>query len=154
MECEIISNSPAETMALGEKIGSHLKGGEVIALCGPLGSGKTHLIKGIVAGAGAEKPQNVTSPTFVIVNEYTAAGHGLDIYHIDAYRLRSAEQLQMIGFDELCYPRSVVLVEWADKISSALNSIHCIWLKLSHLDKEIRLIRLENIPAYIAGAII
>jgi tRNA threonylcarbamoyladenosine biosynthesis protein TsaE len=154
MEREIVSNSPAETMALGEKIGSHLQGGEVIALCGPLGSGKTHLIKGIIAGAGGEQPRHVTSPTFVIVNEYTAAGHDLDIYHVDAYRLNSPEELCQIGFDELCYPRSAVLIEWADKVQSLLDGINCIWLKLSHQGPQTRHIRLENIPPYIAGAII
>jgi tRNA threonylcarbamoyladenosine biosynthesis protein TsaE len=153
MEREIISNSPAETMALGEKIGSHLKGGEVIALCGPLGSGKTHLIKGIIAGAGGEQPRHVTSPTFVIVSEYTAAGRDLDIFHVDAYRLSSPEQLRLIGFDELCYPRSAVLIEWADKVQSLLEGINCIWLKLSHQGPQTRLIHLENMPPYIAGAI-
>ncbi len=141
-------------MALGKQIGSHLKGGEVIALCGPLGSGKTHLIKGIIAGAGAEQPRHVTSPTFVIVNEYSAAESSLDIYHIDAYRLSSSGQLQMIGFDELCYPRSVVLVEWADKVKEVLDNISCIWITLSHLGEVARLIRLENIPPHIISGII
>jgi tRNA threonylcarbamoyladenosine biosynthesis protein TsaE len=140
-------------MALGERIGSRLKGGEVVALCGPLGSGKTHLIKGIVAGAGAEEPRHVTSPTFVIVSEYTAAGHGLDIYHVDAYRLSSAEELRQLGFDELCYPRSVVLLEWADKVRSVLDGIDCIRLEISHQGPQTRLIRLENVPPHVAGAI-
>jgi tRNA threonylcarbamoyladenosine biosynthesis protein TsaE len=154
MEHEIVSNSPDETMALGRKIGFYLKGGEVVAFHGPLGSGKTHLIKGIIAGAGAEQPRHVTSPTFVIVSEYSAAERGLDIFHIDAYRLDSAEQLRQIGFDELCYPRSVVLVEWADKVQSILDGFNCIWIKLSHQGPQIRRIHFENLPSHIADAIV
>jgi tRNA threonylcarbamoyladenosine biosynthesis protein TsaE len=71
MDFKIVSNSPGETIELGRKIGSKLRGGEIIAVCGELGSGKTHLIKGIAAGAGADDSKQVTSPTFVIVNEYT-----------------------------------------------------------------------------------
>jgi len=81
MHFDAVSNSVDETIEIGRKIGAQLKGGEIIGVSGPLGSGKTHLIKGIAAGAGATDAQNVTSPTFVIVNEY--AGR-LDIFHIDA----------------------------------------------------------------------
>ena len=70
MDLDIISNSPDETIEVGRKIGSQLKGGEVFAICGQLGAGKTHLIKGLAAGAGAkEAARSVNSPTFVIVNE-------------------------------------------------------------------------------------
>ncbi len=97
---DITTNSPSETIEFGHKLGSKLKGGEVIALCGPLGSGKTHLIKGIAAGAGANDQSHINSPTFVIVNEY--AGR-LDIYHIDAYRLDTVSEFETLGFDDFCY---------------------------------------------------
>ena len=142
---DIISKSPGETIELGRRIGSQLKGGEVIAVCGPLGSGKTHLIKGIAAGAGAEESKCVTSPTFVIVNEYTGR---LDIYHIDAYRLDSIAEFEMIGFDEFCYPRSVVLIEWADKVETALQAIDYIRIELSHAGQTKRRIHIKNPPAY------
>ena len=74
MDFHIISNSAEETIEFGRKVGSQLKGGEVIAVCGTLGSGKTHLIKGIAAGAGAGDSRRVNSPTFVIVNEYRGGG--------------------------------------------------------------------------------
>ncbi len=141
-----ISNSPEETIELGRRIGSQLKGGEVIGICGPLGSGKTHLIKGIAAGAGAEDCRNVNSPTFVIVNEY--AGR-LDIYHIDAYRLNSVSEFEMLGFDDFCYPRSVVLIEWADKIEAALQAIDYIRIELEHAGESTRKIHIENTPLYI-----
>ena len=135
------SNSPDETIEFGRRLGSQLKGGEVIAVCGPLGSGKTHLIKGIAAGAGAKDRRNVNSPTFVIVNEY--AGR-LDIYHIDAYRLNSVSEFEMLGFDDFCYLESVVLIEWADKIESALQAIDYIRIELEHAGETKRKIHVKS----------
>jgi tRNA threonylcarbamoyladenosine biosynthesis protein TsaE len=147
MNFSITTNSPQETIEFGRRFGSQLRGGEVIALCGPLGSGKTHLIKGIVKGLGAEDAANeVTSPTFVLVNEYTGR---LDIFHIDAYRLDSIAQFEQIGFDDYCYPGSVVLIEWADKIEKALVGINYIRLELAHLSPSSRAIRITNAPDYI-----
>jgi tRNA threonylcarbamoyladenosine biosynthesis protein TsaE len=146
MDFKIVSNSPDETIELGRKIGAKLKGGEIIALCGPLGSGKTHLIKGIAAGAGAGDSKQVTSPTFVIVNEY--AGR-LDIYHIDAYRLDSIDEFEMIGFDDYCGGDSVVVIEWADKIESALEPADYIRIELSHRGQTRREIQMACVPAYL-----
>jgi len=147
MDLTVTSKSPEETIELGRRIGSRLKGGEVLAIYGPLGSGKTHLIKGIAAGAGAEDLRSVTSPTFVIVNEYKGR---LDIYHIDAYRLKSLAEFEMLGFDDLCYPHSVVLIEWADKIEAAIRNIDCIRIELAHAGARWRTIHLQNLPAHIA----
>jgi len=141
MDFNIISSSAEDTIELGRKIGSQLKGGEVIAVCGSLGSGKTHLIKGIAAGAGAKDRREVNSPTFVIVNEY--AGR-LDIYHIDAYRLNSVSEFEMLGFDDFCYQQSVVLIEWADKIESALQAIDYIRIELKHAGETKRKIHVES----------
>jgi len=146
MDYDFISNSPLETIELGRKIGCRLKGGEVIALCGPLGSGKTHLIKGIAAGLGASDSRRVNSPTFVIVNQYTGR---LDIYHIDAYRLNSISEFEMIGFDDFCCPQSVVLIEWADKIESALQTIDYIRVELVHAAQTQRDIHIKNAPGCI-----
>jgi tRNA threonylcarbamoyladenosine biosynthesis protein TsaE len=143
---EITTNSPDETIEFGRNLGSKLRGGEVIAICGPLGSGKTHLIKGIAAGAGAEDPTNVNSPTFVIINEYSGR---LDICHIDAYRLNSISEFEMLGFDDYCHRRSVVLIEWADKIESALQGIDYIRIELAHAGETIRRIHIENTPEYL-----
>jgi len=143
----LISNSPEETIELGRKIGSQLKGGEVVAICGALGSGKTHLIKGIAAVAGAAEVGKVTSQTFIIVKEYTGR---LDVYHIDAYRLDSIAEFEMIGFDDYCRPQSVVVIEWADKIESALQRINYIRIELFHTGETKRKIHIENTPEYIA----
>jgi len=147
MDFSFTSHSPQQTIKFGQQFGSQLKGGEVIALCGPLGSGKTHLIKGIVSGLGAEGTANeVTSPTFVLVNEYTSR---LDVFHIDAYRLDSIAQFEQIGFDDYCYPGSVVLIEWADKIEKALAGVNFIKIELSHLGGDHRAISITNTPDYI-----
>jgi tRNA threonylcarbamoyladenosine biosynthesis protein TsaE len=155
MDFSFTSHSPQQTIKFGQFFGSQLKGGEVIAFAGPLGSGKTHLIKGIVEGLGAEGTANeVTSPTFVLVNEYTggstplAAGR-LDIFHVDAYRLESIEQFEQIGFDDYCRPDSVVLIEWADKIEKALAGINYIRIEMAHLGSEHRSVSITNAPEYI-----
>ena len=144
----MITSCPEETIELGRKIGSQLRGGEIIGLVGPLGSGKTCIIKGIAAGAGAKNTGHVNSPTFVIVNEY--AGAVFDIFHIDAYRLESIGEFEMLGFDDYCYPQSVVLIEWADKVEAALTDIDFIRLRLSHLSLSQRKIQIENMPGYIS----
>jgi len=143
---EIISSSPAETIRTGRCIGAALKGGEVVGLTGPLGSGKTHLIKGIAEGAGAADANRISSPTFVIVNEYLATGAGLDVYHIDAYRIESIAEFEMLGFDEFCRPDSVVVIEWADKVAAALRDIDLIQIELFHIDRTHRRIVLRNAP--------
>ena len=146
MDLEIVSQSPQQTIEVGRRIGRKLKGGEVIAVCGPLGSGKTHLIKGIAAGAGAKDSRQVNSPTFVLINEYLGR---FDIYHIDAYRLDSIAEFELLGFDDFCYSQSVVLIEWADKVESALRAIDYIRIELEHAGKTQRLIHLKNLPQYI-----
>jgi len=146
MEFETVCNSVDETVELGCKLGSQLKGGEVFAICGQLGSGKTHLIKGIAAGCGAEKAKQVNSPTFVIINEYCGR---FDIYHIDAYRLDSIAEFEMLGFDDFCYHSSVVLIEWADKVESALANINYIRIELFHTGTRSRKVHIENAPKHI-----
>jgi tRNA threonylcarbamoyladenosine biosynthesis protein TsaE len=143
VDLEIISHSPEETIVLGSKLGGALSGGEVIALTGPLGSGKTHLIKGIAAGLGAGDTNRVNSPTFVIINQYTGRDGALDIYHIDAYRLGSVAEFEMLGFDDLCTPESVVLIEWADRVQPALENIDTIQIHLAHIDQNQRMIHIR-----------
>lgn len=145
----LISDSTDQTVEIGKKIGTGLKGGEIFCLTGPLGSGKTHLVKGIAAGAGASDPRQVNSPTFVIINEYHGPDSALDIYHIDAYRLDSIAEFEMLGFDDLCCPNSVVLIEWADKVQPALKNIDSIRVELSHISQNQRQINMKNIPSYL-----
>jgi len=149
---EVVTHCLDETIELGRVIGTQLRGGEIVGLFGALGSGKTHLIKGIAAGAGAEEPDKINSPTFVIVNEYhgvSANSMGLDIYHIDAYRLKSVAEFEMLGFDDYCDGRSVVLIEWADKVEAVLENVDFIRIELSHLGPTERKIRIANMPGHI-----
>jgi tRNA threonylcarbamoyladenosine biosynthesis protein TsaE len=144
-EFEVVTGSPAETIALGRKIGENFVGGEVVSLIGNLGTGKTHLIKGIAEGLGVSEEDQVNSPTFVLINEYTGPEVRLDVYHIDAYRLDDVDEFEMLGFDDICYDRSVVLIEWADKVESALKGVTLTRIELSHISENERRIQLKNI---------
>lgn len=146
MTYEITTSGPTETIALGRRIGTCLQGGEVFAINGPLGAGKTHLIKGIAQGLGAEDMGQVTSPTFVLVNEYEGR---LLLYHLDAYRLDNEDQLEMLGFDDYLGPDTVVLVEWAERVSGVLRGLECIDVVIEHVDAEHRKIAINHIPAHL-----
>ncbi|MHC4069890.1 MAG: tRNA (adenosine(37)-N6)-threonylcarbamoyltransferase complex ATPase subunit type 1 TsaE [Planctomycetota bacterium] len=146
MDFDVVSNSPDETIEIGRKIGSQFKGGEVAAVCGLLGSGKTHLIKGFACGLGAADSKAVTSPTFVIVKEYTGR---FDIYHIDAYRIESVEEFEKVGFYDYCHEGSVVVIEWADKIESALGGLGYVRVELFHAGQNQRKIYFKNMPEYV-----
>ncbi|MFA6146394.1 MAG: tRNA (adenosine(37)-N6)-threonylcarbamoyltransferase complex ATPase subunit type 1 TsaE [Patescibacteria group bacterium] len=113
---KIITHSERQTISLGKKIAKKLVGGEVLALNGELGSGKTVLIKGIAAGLGIKK--HVTSPTFVVMKIYSAK---FKICHIDAYRLSSGQDLINIGVkDWLAKPNTVTVIEWAERVKNIL----------------------------------
>lgn len=108
------------TQEIGRRLGAALCAGDVLALVGPLGSGKTTLVKGLAGGAGVHDLRQVNSPTFVIVNEYEAPqAKTLHIFHIDVYRLRGSGDLEAIGFDEMCRT-GAVLVEWADRVTDLM----------------------------------
>lgn len=111
------TRSPEETLQLGERIGRSISSGLVIALIGPLGAGKTQWVKGLARGMGEADSRKVTSPTFTLVQEYRGR---LTLYHIDAYRLKSAAELAALGFDEMITGESVVVVEWADRAASLI----------------------------------
>ena len=147
---EIVTNSAVETVELGKKIGASLKGGEVFALVGNLGTGKTHLIKGIALGLEAHDSDQVSSPTFVLVNEYFGREGLVHIYHIDAYRMESVAEFESLGFDEYCRPDSVVLVEWADKVAEAVDAYHPIQVRLAHVSETRREITICNAPDYLS----
>lgn len=96
---------------LGREWGAELADGDVLALCGSLGAGKTHLTIGLIDGLGSEA--DVTSPTFALVQEYLDGR--LPAYHFDFYRMESAEELLAIGWDDYLDREGVVIAEWADR---------------------------------------
>jgi len=110
--------APAETMALGKRVGELAKAGTLIALIGDLGAGKTHFTKGVAAGLGIE-PKDVTSPTFVLMNLLQGR---LPLAHFDLYRLDSVD-LPSLGLYDL-REDAVVVVEWADKVDETLLGDH------------------------------
>ena len=109
---EFISHSPAETEALGEKLGRAAKRGLVLALSGDMGAGKTQLVKGLARGLGVTA--RVHSPTFTLVNEY--GGGRLKLFHLDLYRLETAGQLRSAGIEEFLTPAGVAVIEWAERL--------------------------------------
>ncbi|MFI4911347.1 MAG: tRNA (adenosine(37)-N6)-threonylcarbamoyltransferase complex ATPase subunit type 1 TsaE [Sedimentisphaeraceae bacterium JB056] len=141
---KIVSNSVEDTIALGVKIGQKLKGGEVFAINGNLGAGKTHLIKGIVKGVAESDDTNlVCSPTFVLVKEYLDGR--LDLYHIDAYRLDTSRDFENLGFDDMCTPGSVVLVEWANRVQDALKGVETINVTIEHTGQSSRDVTIDGL---------
>jgi tRNA threonylcarbamoyladenosine biosynthesis protein TsaE len=113
------SASEAETQELGAALGAHLHAGDIIALQGELGAGKTVFVKGIAAGVGLE-PDEVTSPTFTLVHEYTRRPGGCPFFHVDLYRIERPEALEGIGWDEAVGGRGVAAIEWADRAGTWL----------------------------------
>ena len=154
---EFVSDSVVETIELGRKIGRCLGGGEVIALIGELGTGKTHLIKGIAAALSPDETNNagspsdtsgVSSPTFTLINEYPGR---LVLHHVDAYRLENPAELEVLGFDELCRSGGVVVVEWADRVWPIVQPYAPICVYLDHAGQSRRRIRLGNVPLHMQG---
>lgn len=117
---EVKTSSVPETEALGQKIASALKGGEVIALFGPMGMGKTALTRGIAQGLGVN--QGVCSPTFALMHQYRGK---FNIYHFDMFRVEGWDDLYTTGFFDFLDTGGVLIVEWSENIENALpeNSI-------------------------------
>jgi tRNA threonylcarbamoyladenosine biosynthesis protein TsaE len=112
---EMETSSAKETRALGHRLGRELNRGDVVALMGDLGSGKTCLIQGICRGLGVSGVVN--SPSYTIVNEYLGR---CPVYHLDFYRLRDREDLLALGCEEYFYGDGVCLVEWAERAEGLL----------------------------------
>ncbi len=119
MNIETITKSPEETKNLGRKIGSELKGCDIVALFGELGAGKTTLIQGIAEGVHVA--DYVTSPTFIIINEFKGR---FPFYHIDLYRLEDISQIEDLGIAEYFGKEGVKVIEWAEKLGDLLPKEH------------------------------
>jgi tRNA threonylcarbamoyladenosine biosynthesis protein TsaE len=117
MTKKIISGSSEETVKIGSRLGRLLSRGDVVALKGDLGSGKTTLVKGMAHGAGVKDAKHVNSPSFVILKEYSGK---IPIYHFDVYRLDDPSSMDTVGYKEFFYGEGASVIEWADKIEELL----------------------------------
>ena len=130
---EIISPTPQETERIGLLLGKMLTRGDVIALSGELGSGKTTLVRGLAQGMGFHGAE-VASPSFTLVNEYEGP---LPLFHIDLYRLGDERDLREIGYEEYISETGVVVIEWADRVPNAVPR-ESFWITLQYRDAERR----------------
>ena len=138
-----ISNGPEETRSLGVQLAAILEPGDLLAFWGDLGSGKTCMIQGICQGL--QVVDYVTSPTFMLINEYTGwlRGSRISIYHFDLYRLKTQEELEDLGAEEYFYNRGICCVEWANRAGDLLPSRRHD-LILEHLAESARRIVLRT----------
>ncbi len=111
----LLSRSPAETFALGERLGRLLEPGDFIGLVGELGTGKTQFVRGVAEGAGVDRAQ-VSSPSFAIISAYRGR---IPLYHADFFRIRDYDETYATGFTDLPGGDAAVLVEWLDRVPSA-----------------------------------
>jgi tRNA threonylcarbamoyladenosine biosynthesis protein TsaE len=147
---QTVSHSPEATYILGQTIGRCLKKGDIIALSGDLGSGKTCFTQGLAKGLDVLAGYNVTSPTFTLMNEYPGR---LRLYHLDVYRLSGPRDIEEIGYEDYFYGSGVIVIEWAEKVEQLVPD-YGIWIFFRHLEENTREIvisgpeeRLESFPA-------
>lgn len=131
---EFLSHSTEQTERLGVRLGELIKGGDVLCLSGDLGSGKTTLARGIARGWGALDP--VTSPTFVLINEYRRAD-SRKILHFDAFRIGSRGEAEALGLYELLDSKSPIMIEWPNRVKDLLPSDY-LWIELSWVEEQRR----------------
>jgi tRNA threonylcarbamoyladenosine biosynthesis protein TsaE len=125
MKENFISHSPEETMALGKSIAEKAAPGDIIALTGDLGTGKTVFTKGIARGLGIDEP--VSSPTFTIVSEYRSGR--MPLFHFDVYRIGDPEEMDEVGLDDYLSNGGLSLIEWAELISDMLPP-ETVWVTI------------------------
>jgi tRNA threonylcarbamoyladenosine biosynthesis protein TsaE len=138
---EITTQSPEETKALGKQIGQNLILGDVVLLFGNLGVGKTALVQGIALGLDIDPNYYVNSPTFTIINQYSAK---TPIYHIDLYRIESFAEMDNLGLEEIIYGQGITIIEWAEKLFHGSSHEKSLYFPLdSHLEISMEML-VEN----------
>ena len=134
MEKNIRSGSAENTFALGAILGGAAEPGDVIALTGDLGTGKTCLTQGIARGLGVPEAYAVTSPTFTLINEYPGR---CTLYHLDVYRLGGAKDMEDMGYEEYFFGRGVTVVEWAERVREVIPET-AVAVYISYIDDNTR----------------
>jgi tRNA threonylcarbamoyladenosine biosynthesis protein TsaE len=138
MTAEVASRSPEDTQAAGERLAGTLGPGDVVALTGELGAGKTCFVQGLARGLGIQG--DATSPTFVLVNEYRGR---LPVHHVDAYRTESLSELLDLGLEEMFDGAGVTVVEWADRLGALLPA-RTVHVEIEGVGDEPRRIRIRR----------
>ena len=136
---EYITNSPQQTEAVGQALGQVVQPGTVIAYTGDLGAGKTAFTRGLARGMGAT--DMVTSPTYTIVNEYLSGR--IPLFHFDMYRLRSADDLWDIGWEDYLDRSGVCAVEWSENVMDAMED--AIFVRIEKCGEQTRRITIEGV---------
>ena len=135
------THSPEETQEVGVRIGCQLRPGDVVALIGDLGVGKTCLTQGIARGAGVYQDQTVNSPSYILVNEYAGK---IPVYHIDLYRLERLEDIVALGLEDYLEGDGICVIEWADRMGELLPE-HCIQVSITGEDEFTRAIEVTPV---------
>lgn len=137
---KLISDSREQTLETGRIIGSVLERGDIVALIGELGSGKTCLTQGLAQGLGVAENVPVVSPTFTLINEYPGR---LPLVHLDVYRLSGPRDLEDMGYEEYFYGGGVIVIEWAEKIRDVLPD-RTLFVCMRYVDENTRELILEG----------
>lgn len=136
----LTSEGADETIHIGRKIGRFLQKGDIVALIGELGSGKTCITQGIAKGLNVPESYYVTSPTFTLINEYPGE---MPLYHLDIYRLSGSQDLIDIGYEEYFYGDGIIIIEWAEKIRDILPE-DTLFIHLVYVDENTRTINISG----------
>lgn len=137
---EILTHSSEETIAQGRAIGARLKPPVLILLSGDLGAGKTTLTKGIAAGLGAAREDDVTSPTFTLVHKYEGSTR---VYHVDLYRIEDLHDLETLGLEDMFCEQAVIIVEWPNRLKLRTDW-PIVRIQLEHVAEDVRRISITE----------
>ena len=148
VDVEFTSGSVEETQGFGERLGQVLRAGDVVALSGELGSGKTTLIQGLAKGLGRD-PDTIKSPTFVLMREYPGE---VPLVHVDGYRLEGAPAVTSLDADMIFSPHKITVIEWAERFGDLLPEDH-VRVELAHISTNRRRIRLISSSPRVATVI-
>jgi tRNA threonylcarbamoyladenosine biosynthesis protein TsaE len=135
-----VTGSEQETFVFACRIGEKLKEGDILALSGELGSGKTCFTGGLARGLGVSENYQITSPTFTLINEYPAKYR---LYHFDVYRLNDYSDIEDLGYEEYFSGKGVVVIEWAEKIAPIIPET-AIFINFEYVDDNKRKITIQG----------
>jgi tRNA threonylcarbamoyladenosine biosynthesis protein TsaE len=137
---KLISDSRERTLEIGRLIGAILERGDIVALIGELGSGKTCLTQGLAKGMDVAENVPVVSPTFTLINEYPGR---IPLFHLDVYRLSGPRDLEDMGYEEIFYGGGIIVIEWAEKIQDILPA-KTLFVRMRYIDENTREMILEG----------